>query len=311
MTDYDVVIVGAGVAGLSAGIYGARSGLRTAVVEAGVPGGLAATAAWIENYPGFDYISGADLVQKFAEHAEKFAEIITGAHIDAIEGSGPFTIRSGGDSITAGAIILATGTKHRHLGVPGEDELHGKGVTYCATCDGFFFKDKKAYIIGGGNTAVMDAIYLKNIGVDITVVHRRDELRAEQALQTLLNEKQIPVIWNSQVKEITGDGKVDGLTLIDRVTSEETEHDVSGVFVAIGVLPSNDLAKQLGVGLDDFGFIKVNREMRTNVPLVYGAGDITGGLLQIVAGAAEGAIAAMSAFKDLQHPYWAEKSPQF
>ena len=209
---------------------------------------------------------------------------------------------------SAKAVLLTTGAESKKLGIPGEKEFQGKGVSYCAACDGYFFKDnKKVIVAGGGNTAATEALYLKNIGVDVSIVHRREALRAEQFLQQGLTNNNIPILWNTTVKEILGDKFVTGIALENTVDKTEQTMKIDGVFVAIGYTPDTDLAKKLGVQTDEEGYIKVESGHRTNIKGVYAAGDITGGVKQIVTAVSQGAVAAMSIFEDISNPYWKRK----
>jgi len=307
----DLMIIGAGAAGMTAGIYGARSGLRTVVFEGRGAGGQTGVASTIENYPGFPTIAGIELAMKFKEHALEYAEILEGKNIEKIipikerDDVHFRAIDSDGCEYLVGAVILCTGARHRKLAVTGEKEFDGKGVSYCATCDGFFFRNKKVFMIGGGNTALMEGIYLHETGVDVTIVHRRDEFRGEKVYREKIKELGIPVIWDSILEEIRGDSLVGSIVLKNVMTDEMSEHKADGVFVAIGVIPNNKLAKELGCELEENGFVKVDRKQRTNIPYIYAAGDVTGGLQQIVVAGGEGAVSSMTAYKDLSHPYWA------
>jgi len=209
-----------------------------------------------------------------------------------------FVLKTDSSEYRAKAVIFATGGTHRELGVPGEKEFLGRGVSYCATCDGHFFRGKKVLVIGGGNTAVTDAIYLKEIGCDVTLVHRRDELRADKALQEELFKRGIPVIWNSVVVRIEGSQKVERVVLHDRVKDEDFVVEADGVFIAIGMRPQTELAGKLGVERDSRGYIKVDKKQRTNVPGVFAAGDCCDNpLKQVVTACGDGAVAANSAFE--------------
>ena len=196
------------------------------------------------------------------------------------------------------------GTDYRKLGAPGEQELQGKGVSYCATCDGFFFKGKKVAVIGGGNSALIESIFLKQIGCEtVYLIHRRDQLRAEKAYEDEARSKQVSFMLNKIVERIIGDQKVDQVEVKDTRSGEVSQLSVDGVFVSIGEIPQNELAKKLGVSLDDAGFVEVDRKMRTNVDGVYAAGDITGGLRQVVTACAEGAVAALSSTESVGKIY--------
>ena len=306
----DLLIVGAGAAGLTAAIYGGRAGLKTIVMDGKGAGGQTGLASSIENYPGFPMIQGFDLAMKFKEHAMEYVEILEGKNVEKIipvdeqENVHFRVIDSDGEEHHVGAIILATGAKHRKLAVKGEEELDGKGVSYCATCDGFFFRNKKVFMIGGGNTAIMESIYLKEIGVDVEIVHRRNEFRAENIYNDQIKEMNIPVHWDSVVETINGETLVNSISLKNVKSGEINELPASGVFVAIGIIPNSKLATELGCELDDSGFVITDKKQRTNIPYIFAAGDLTGGLQQIIVAGGEGAVAAMTAFKDLAHPYW-------
>lgn len=310
--EVDLVIVGAGPAGLTAGIYAVRAGLKAVVLEKSIVGGQVALTPVVENYPGFTAVAGKQLMDIMSEHARGYLPVNEGEGVDSIvmgdmaKGE-HITVTTNRGVYTAKAIVLTTGAAYRQLGAPGEDKYFGRGVNYCASCDGYLFKGKKVAIVGGGNTALTDALHLKNLGVDVSIIHRRDELRAQKSLQDSLERENIPVIWNTVVEEIKGDDrKVSTLVLRNVKDDTTTEMTVDGLFVAIGQIAATDLAKALGVKLKDDGFVEVDTHMRTNVPHVYAAGDLTGGLQQIVTAIGEGSIAAMSAFEDLSHPYWKE-----
>jgi thioredoxin reductase (NADPH) len=302
--DYDVAIIGAGAAGLTAGIYCGRSGLSSVVFDSKTAGGLTLTSPEIENYPGFPTISGPDLMANIQKHAEKWCTL---KEIETVKG---LTVDKEGVSITtsekvysAGAIILCMGVDHEHLGVPGEKEFAGKGVSYCATCDGFFFKEKRTVQVGGGNTAALEALYQKGLGVEVSIVHRRDRLKADDSYRKRIKEAKIPVLFNSIVKEIHGDTVVSSVTLEDTLTGKTRDLPIEGVFIAVGMRPNNTLAKMIGVELLPDGNIKVNARMETNVRRVYAAGDITGGVRQIVTAAAQGTVAALSTLEVLGKSY--------
>ena len=301
--DYDLIVVGAGPAGMTAGIFGARSGLKTLVLEKGICGGLSNEATTIDNYPGFRTIGGMELAEKMKEQTAEYAEIKELEGVDRIDLSEKeekmtrvFTDKS---SYLTDAVILSTGTKKQKLGVKGEEEFLGRGLSYCATCDGFFFKDKSVLVVGGGDSAVRGALYLKNVGCEVTLIHRRDALRAAQYLQKNLEKAGVRILWNSVIKEIKGDKVVRSVVRYDKARGIEDELPVDGVFVYVGEEPANALARQMGVTLDDTGYIVTDKSQRTNRERVYAAGDITGGVRQIVVACAEGAIAANSAYEDL------------
>ncbi len=303
MENFDIIIIGAGPAGLTAGLYAGRQNSKALVIDRGLAGGLGSEVPMMENYPGFDLISGMALISKMKPQCEKFSEIRENQIIEDIEkrddGIYIKTKSSIGDDFNeylTKSVILATGASHRHLNVPGENEFLGRGVAYCATCDGMFFVNRNVLMVGGGNSAAQEALYLKNIGCNVKIVHRRDSLRCEHRLEELLQEKGVEILWNSTIKEIKGDMAVDSVTLVRDGVEEEYETDA--VFVAIGDEPSNGLAKQLGVEIDENGYIITDKSQSTNVSGVYAAGDITGGVKQWIVACGEGAVAAISAYQD-------------
>jgi thioredoxin reductase (NADPH) len=302
--DYDLIIVGAGPAGMTAGMYGVRSGLKTLVVEKGICGGLSNEAPEIENYPGFKKVGGMELAEKMKEQASEYVEIKELEGVEKIETGGKekeknMVVFTEKGSYLTNAVVISTGTKHRRLGVKREEEFLGRGISYCATCDGFFFRDKPVIVVGGGDSAVREALYLRNIGCEVTLIHRREELRAERYLQKNLEEAGVHILWNSVVKEIKGDKAVGSVVRYDKKKEIEDELPVEGVFVSIGEEPVNELAVQMGIKMDKNGYIIVDKSQRTNLERVYAAGDITGGIRQVVVACAEGAIAATSAYNDL------------
>ncbi len=305
MDTLDIAIIGGGPAGLTAGIYAIRSGMKAIVFDKGIYGGQANTAPFIENYPGFEEITGMDLMDKMRAQAKRYVEIKDSENVESItKGDKDFIVKTSKEEYHFKSIIYATGSVHRRLGAPGEGRLLGKGVSYCATCDGFFFKDKKVAIIGGGNNAATEAIYLKKLGTDVTMIHRRDELRAEERHKETIVEMGVKVIYDSVAEEILGENMVEGVRVKNVKTSESSELKVEGVFISIGDIPQTELVKDLGVEIDDGGYIIVDRAQRTNVPHFYTAGDVSGGFRQIVTACSEGAIAANSAHEDLAKPYW-------
>jgi thioredoxin reductase (NADPH) len=305
--DYELAIIGAGPAGYSAAIYAVRAGIKTILIDKGMGGGLAAVSPNIENYAGFESISGMDLVEKMKKHASKYTKIHFGEEVtNIIKQKDGFTVKTDKKNYNVKAILFCMGTEYRKLGEPGEKELQGKGVSYCATCDGFFFKNKKVAVIGGGNTAVVEAIYLKQIGCEeVYLIHRRDRLRAEKAYEDEAIKKGVKIIYNTHVEEIKGKNKVEFLDIRDVRTNKKSQLAVDGVFISIGEVPQNELAKELGVKLDEKGFIITDKQMRTNIKAIYAAGDITGGLRQVITAAAEGAIAALASTEAVgkKYPY--------
>jgi len=303
--EYDLIVVGAGPAGLTAGMYGVRSGLETLVLEKGICGGLSNEAPEIENYPGFKRIRGMELAEKMKEQALEYVEIKELEKVEKIAWSGKgkekdMVVFTEKGSYVTRAAVICSGTKHRRLDVKGEDEFLGKGISYCATCDGFFFRDKSVIVVGGGDSAVREALFLNNIGCKVTLVHRRGKLRAEPYLQKNLERAGVRILWNSVVKEIRGDNVVGSIIRFDKDRGIEDELSAEGVFISIGEEPVNELAVQMGIKTNDNGYIITDKSQRTNLERVYAAGDVTGGVRQIVVACAEGAIAATSAYNDLQ-----------
>jgi len=298
--DYDLIVVGAGPAGMTAGMYGVRSGLETLMVEKGICGGLSNEAPEIENYPGFKKVGGMELAEKMKEQVAEYAEIKELEEVKKIElVKKEMMVITEKDSYLTKAVIISTGTKHRRLGVKGEDEFLGRGISYCATCDGFFFRDKPVIVVGGGDSAVREALYLKNIGCEVTLIHRRGKLRAERYLEKNLEKAGVHILWNSVLKEIKGDKVVRSVVRYDKEREIEDELPVEGLFISIGEEPVNELAAHVGIETDKNGYIITDKSQRTNLERVYAAGDITGGVRQVVVACAEGAIAATSAYNDL------------
>jgi thioredoxin reductase (NADPH) len=301
----DLVIIGGGPAGLTAAIYATRAGLDCVVIEKSNLGGQVAITPVVENYPGFMRIGGKSLVDLIAQQAAQYAEVHVGEYVTEAtrdEKDKRFHLKTNHALYIAKGILLATGVASRSLEAPGAQKFYGRGVSYCATCDGYFFKDgKKVIVVGGGNTAVTDALYLHNLGAMVTLVHWRDSLRAEARLQESLRQSGIPVLWNSEVREIHGDKVVRSVKIEDKKAGTALGMTVDGVFVAIGYIPNNEVAKQIGLELDDQGYVKTDlATMRTSIAGVFAAGDITGAPKQIVVAVAQGSTAAMTAFEDIQ-----------
>jgi len=298
--DVDLAIIGGGPAGLSAGIYAKRAGLEAIIIDKGNAGGLAEEAPYVENYLGYKGIKGEDLVKEFKEHAMEYVEISERNEVKEITKEGDtFIIKAEKGEYKAKAIIFATGTTHKVLGVPGERELFGKGVSYCVTCDGYFYRGKKVAVIGGGNSGAIAAIYLKDIGVEPVVLEYMPRFMCEKAYEEIIKDRKIPYYTNVQVTSIEGKDKVEKVVYKDRASGETKEVEVDGVFVYVGLIPISELAKKLGVRTDERGYINVDLKMRTNVPRIYAAGDVTGYAGQIIIAAGQGAMAALSAYEDL------------
>jgi thioredoxin reductase (NADPH) len=304
MVDTDLVVVGGGPAGLSAGIYAVRSGLKTAVIEREALGGQVSTTPIVENYPGFPQVGGKTLVDIMVTHALQYVQIFKGEEVIEIERGFPIKVRTTRRKFTCRALLLATGASHKLLGVPGEQRLSGRGVSYCATCDGPLFKGRKVLMVGGGNSAVTEALHLHHMGVDVSIVHRRDKLRAQKFLIKQLENAGIPTLWNTEIKEIMGKERVEKVQLINSKKNKVFVLEASGVFISIGYTPAVSLAEKLGVELTDEGYIKHDEKHRTNIAGIYSAGDVEGGYKQIVTATGQGSAAAMAIFEDLIDPYW-------
>ncbi|HVQ00548.1 MAG TPA: FAD-dependent oxidoreductase [Candidatus Thermoplasmatota archaeon] len=305
--EVDLVIVGAGPAGLTAGIYAARSGLKTVLLEKSIIGGQVAITPIVENWPGFQQIPGKQLMELISAQARHYVPILEGEDVQEIKVGKHIEAITRNARYIGKALILATGSVHRRLRVPGEDEFYGHGVSYCATCDGYLFKGRQVVVVGGGNTALTDALYLKHLGAEVSLVHHLDAFNAEAPLISSVTRENIPVIWNTMVQEITGGKTVTGLKIKNVKDGSERTLQTDAVFVAIGELPNNTLAVELGLTMDSQGYVKIDSHGRTNIPRIYAAGDITGGVRQIVTAVGNGATAAVSAFEDLLHPYWVQQ----
>jgi thioredoxin reductase (NADPH) len=303
----DLLIVGGGPAGLTAGIYAVRSGLRTAIVEQNALGGQVATTPIVENYPGFTSVGGKSLVDIMVSHALQYVQIFQGEAVADVQTGAPFKVKTTRRQFETKSILLATGASHRHLNIPGEARLSGRGVSYCSTCDGPLFRGKRVVMVGGGNSAVTEALHLAHMGVDVTLIHRRDKLRAQEFLAKQLSDNDIPILWNTEVKEIRGEERVKEILLSNIKTKKTTEFKTDGVFIAIGYTPAVELARKIGLDINEDGYIKQDGKHRTSVPGVYSAGDVEGGYKQIVTAAGQGAEAAMTIFEDLINPYWLDK----
>lgn len=298
---YDMVIIGGGPAGVAAGIYAVQGGIKPLIIEKDLDGGQVNLTEYVENYPGFSSITGEELAEKLGEHAKKFGVEFYYGEVINVDFSKEEKIISldDGNIVKAKTIVIATGATPRKLGVPGEKEFAGKGVSYCATCDGHFFRNQKVAVVGGGNTAVEEALYLSKIAKEVYIIHRRDKLRADKIYQDkAFNTENIKFIWNSVVKEIKGDKKVNKLVLENRETGEVIDFDVDGVFIFVGLLPVTQLFKDK-IELDEYGYIITDKHMETSVKGVFAAGDVVQKeLRQIITAAADGAIAASFAVRE-------------
>jgi thioredoxin reductase (NADPH) len=297
--NYEVIIVGGGPAGLAAGLYCKRAALKTVLFEKGLLGGQIAISKDVENYPGVEGITGFDLAEKMVHHARSFGlEVIPEEVAEVTAGSDVHSVRLvNGDLFQSTALILAAGGSVRKLGIPGETEYLGSGISYCATCDGFFFRDKAVVVVGGGDTAVEEALYLSKIAEKVKVVHRGGALRASKILQSrLFAEPKITVVWNTVITEIRGDGRmVDSVSFRNTETGEKGEMPTDGVFIFIGYSPNNQLIPP-AVRMNDQGFVITDEKCATNVPGIFAVGDLRQKFAnQIVVAAADGCIAALAA----------------
>ena len=295
---YQLIIIGGGPAGLSAGLYATRARLSTLLIERAIPGGQIINAELVENYPGFPQgISGAELGSLMEQQATKYGLEIIMAEVEGVEvGEGEKIVHTSEGQYRAKALIIAGGSEHGKLGVPGEEELRGRGVSYCATCDGAFFKDQVIAVVGGGNVAINDALFLTRFASKVIVIHRRDQLRATKILgEGALARPKIEFLWDTVVESIGGDGQVRELGLRNVKTGTESKLEVSGIFVAVGLRPNTGYLEGV-VALSPEGFILVNNQMETGVPGVFAAGDIrAGSVRQVSSAVGDGATAAISA----------------
>ena len=296
---YDTIIIGAGPAGMTAALYAARSNLKVALIEGGLPGGQMNNTSDIENYPGYANISGPELAEKMFEPLENLGVEHLYGFVENIENHGDVKkVITDNEEFETRTVIVATGSKHRLLGVPGEEELNSRGVSYCAVCDGAFFRDQDLLVVGGGDSAVEEAIFLTQFAKSVTIVHRRDELRAQKVLQdrAFANEK-INFIWDSVVKEIKGENRVESVVIENVKTNQVTEHAFGGVFIYVGLDPVSDFTKDLQIQ-DESGWIVTDDHMKTSVAGVFAVGDVRQkDLRQVTTAVGDGAIAGQEAYK--------------
>jgi len=296
-SNYELVILGAGPAGLAAAQYGARANLKTLVLEELAPGGLALIIDKLENYPGIlDTVSGYDLAEIMVKQAERFGAEFASASAEAVEKKGDhFEVRTSEGSIAAEAVIVATGAKHRMLGVLGEERLAGRGVSYCATCDGPFFKGKRILVVGGGDSACDEAMYLSNLSDKVTMIHRKDRFRAQKALaERVLSSPSITVVFNTVAEEIEGTNKVEKVRLRNLATGEVWEQPFEAVFIFVGSDPTTGMVPV--AILDENKYIVTDERMETSIPGLFAAGDVrVSPFRQVVTSCSDGAIAAHAA----------------
>lgn len=297
---YDLIIIGAGPAGLTAGIYAARRHLKTLIISQDV-GGQMALSHLVENYPGTEPMPGTELTEIMKKQAEKFGCEFATEAVDKVELKDEIkVVMAEGKRFEAKTIIIATGAQHRKLNIEGEEEFFGKGISYCATCDGPLFKEKKVVVVGGSDAAVTAAIYLNKFASETYLIHRRDKLRADEHNQKMLFDSTVQIIWDSVVEKIEGDKMVNNIKIKNLQTEEVNDLEIEGVFIEIGYIPSTELMESEGVEVNEKKYIKINKGGGTNVEGVFAAGDVTGAFAQIVTAAAEGAIAATSAYFYIQ-----------
>jgi thioredoxin reductase (NADPH) len=308
MENWDVIIIGAGSAGLSAGIYAVRSGLKTLIIDEKMPGGTISDASIVVNYPGFAEISGGELAEKMVNHCKKVGAVIHEIEsVTELELTGEKKIvKTSNASYEANAIIFSTGSHYKEVGVKGEKEFRGRGVSYCGVCDGPFFKGKKVLVVGGGNSACITALYISGLAGQVTVIHRRDSFRAEESLVTDIEAKgNITTLWNTEIQEIIGDKQVKAVTIIDNITRQASELAVDAVFVQVGEAPNSQIAKASGVETDEHGYIKINIRQQTNLPGIFAAGDVTNHpIKQVGTAVGQGITAALESYSYIRRPYY-------
>jgi thioredoxin reductase (NADPH) len=302
---HDVVMIGAGPASLTAAIYTTREDIDTTLFERGVIGGLPAVTDWVDNYPGFpEGISGLDLADNMRQQAERFGAKIELGEVSGIADEGQYKkLETTDGDIYAKAVLIATGSGYKKLGIPGEQEYYARGVHYCATCDGAFYRDKRIIVIGGGNSAIQEAMFLTRFASHVDILVRRDQMRASEVLQRELGEKykdKITVHFNVVTDEIVGE-EIDGMKKVtkvigtDKTTNQKVEFPADGVFVFVGLMPNTQFLKDMSIELDEVGFVKGNDKFETSIPGVFVAGDVrSGAVKQIAAAVGEGAAVAIS-----------------
>jgi len=308
MENWDVIIIGAGSAGLAAGIYTVRSGLKTLILDEKLAGGTISDAPSVVNYPGFTEISGGELAEKMTDHAKKL-----GATIHDIEPVVSMDLTGETKKVTtsratyeAKAVIISQGSHYKEIGAKGEKEFRGRGVSYCGVCDGPFFKGKKVIVVGGGNSACITTLYLSGLAAQVTVIHRRQAFRAEETLVSDIASKgNVSILWNTEIQEIKGDKQVKTVVLIDNATQKTSELTVDAVFVQVGEAPNSQIAQASGIETDEHGYIKIDIRQHTNLTGVYAAGDVTNHpVKQVGTAVGQGITAALEAYSYIRRPYY-------
>jgi thioredoxin reductase (NADPH) len=308
MENWDLIIIGAGAAGLAAAIYGSRSGLKTLIIEEKLAGGTTGDAPIVENYPGFSSILGSELAEKMVIHCKK-----TGTTVHELEEVTSLDLKGQKKIVKttrgeyeAPAVIIASGAHYREIGVKGEKEFKGRGVSYCGVCDGPFFKGKRVLVVGGGNSACITTLYLSGLAAEVFLVHRREAFRAEEALvRDVKSKDNVRVFWNTEVREIKGENVVKSVVSADTKTGVVQELAVDGVFVQIGESPNSQLARAAGIEAEENGSLKIDIHQRTNVDGVFAAGDVTNHpIMQIGTAVGQGITAALEAYAYVRRPYY-------
>ncbi len=308
MDDWELIIIGAGPAGLAAGIYGVRSGLKTLVLEERIAGGTTADAPMIENYPGFRSVSGFELAQKMVAHAKE-----SGVTIHEFERATELDLKTAERTVKSDkaiyktkAVIITSGCHYRELDIPGEKEFRGKGVSYCGLCDGPLFKGKRLLVVGGGNSALITTLYLAGLASEVKIAHRKDSFRAEAALVQSLREKpNIEILWNTEIMQIKGERLVNKAILLDNKANVTRELTIDGIFVQVGEDPNSRIAREASVAVDEDGYIIVDALQRTNIDGVYAAGDVSNHpVKQVGTAVGQGITAATEAYGYIRRPYY-------
>lgn len=308
MDDWELIIIGAGPAGLAAGIYGVRSGLKTLVLDEKIAGGTTADAPMIENYPGFRSVSGFELAQKMVAHAKESGvtfhefERVTELDLKTAER----TVKSDKATYKTKAVIITSGCHYRELDIPGEKEFRGKGVSYCGLCDGPLFKGKRLLVVGGGNSALITTLYLAGLASEVKIAHRKDSFRAEAALVQSLREKpNIEILWNTEITQIKGERLVNKAILLDNKANVTRELTIDGIFVQVGEDPNSRIAREASVAVDEDGYIIVDALQRTSIHGVYAAGDVSNHpVKQVGTAVGQGITAATEAYGYIRRPYY-------